>query len=1034
MATHNDYTTFAVNTSNSEGTIVLLDKRSSKEVVIKVDKNVNDIKHDINLIFEPTNEPLMSKKRLETYINQLKEFIGSTTPDINKIITPPSILDFKRTGDREYTCTLSPFESAIFLPRASVQVQVATDEAFNNIVTWDANYFGVAQEFIGDTVVYRNCVLNSEEHDTYYVRARYGGGGYYSSFGPVYTYKIINDGVHAVLHDVLDTDIEYTIKSPYYVNLNFSYDAVSPSETITVAPKGGIWKIYEIKSGNRVDVISKDTRADNNGKVTFYNAFPVSLELNVEYFIELTPFISVNDGPAEEYPKVTKPFKLDKIKLAPLEAINIFPNIVSTSSPIMNCNSKLYGYINGTKVDFTPSDITTITWVVQAINTGSETPDIKKFSNPSFTVKLPTACLKANTEYIISVSYTHNTLGNSPSISKRIKTTPKLNADRDGLPVPLRVDDKIAYFGDISPDKLMSNDVWYRGVYDNKKHYLLHDEVTVNGELYIAKNSTPTTEYSFLDYFVKADTTETNRIYKSGLPTYEWLAKNIGLNPYLDYNHQGTEGQVQSNVINSKNGGWIKCQNAIGKIIYISKFPMYANCSVNDLIKTGIFHPRRKTVRLADKLYYIRLLVSNLNIGYDCIDPAKKNCNINFDYNSKIVEYKEEDIITALLNGRLAAFGTTDLDINSIENKELVYDSKKLVAFKSESSGAVTYAGREIDNPDERTYVLRAVLELIPEEEKPIYNISKRIPGNVINNSKDGFVSTYDPYLDYCYLGSVSAENFLTSASAVEKSNLIKIINRGKEVIDASKYIVVPNLQWHKIYYRGLIYFLSQGCNVKSIVPSEVVSKTTITSPTPTFVMNDGNIKSNDINIFKIVFNNVIYSLTLPQIFTMQEQHQLVKTDTGKVDIVSPGTENAELDIAYDTFFSDAVYPIIFNHEATHDYPAFPNPKAKGFKGAYKDSDNTLRMIPNLKNSQNDRHGYILTSSTLRPFVLEDTVANPIAVVNSMDDPYVFRKHDDPEVTVITDTGINYHVDLLFCLTVNPTIDATWLWDGSEKK
>lgn len=938
----------------------------------------NDFK--VNIVAKPGIK--LSRKRLDSYKSGINDFLnqfntGGTTP--SSLVNPISIKTFYQDG--EYIdVEFSNFSSPLLLPLASIQYQIATNNSFNNIVVNQAVH--VTNNNVSSL---RVTTTGLNPGDTYYFRVRYGAGGENSIWSDVRAFTVNRPTLpKPVIEPFTDANYIYKDTIPFDVTVNVVAQPLTTSNH-----DSSTWRIYEKRNDQFVEIWTKQKSATDLNTLQLSSMYPNILHYNKTYYVSVV-YYSNNVNTEFSYESDLVPFCANKVTIKPVENITVYPSIVNVANPVLGFNEAIYAIINGKEKTLEYGNIEKIYWELS-----SGTFKVTNMTTTN-TYNLPAGTLLPNRTYKLKIYYYHTYLGESEPAYFEFTTEKEFISFRDNLTYPVKTYDGMAYYGDIPYAQLMNPDIKYGGVFASNRSYNIGEEVSYNGELYICKKKTPSTSFTITEYFIKSDSTEAEQYYKSGLPTYSWLVDRVGLNPNL-CTRDILSGNT--NILNADVGGWVKCQNVQGKIIYITKTPIYNGVSVNDLIKADLYHPRRKTIRIADSLYYVRLLSTEMNIGYDALDPVTKNGSLNFDYGTTTVDYKEDSVITNLISGKLASFTTTDLDISTTDNKELVYSSTALMAYKIDTQSGMTFLGRSFNSPDDRRYSIRLVLELIPEANKPVYNMSPRIPGPGLTLDENGNPLNYDKYLDGAYLGTVEVSDFLTSLAINEKTGLYS--NN-----------VSPNRLWHKFYYKGLIYFLSQGTNLSQVEISSLEDRNII-HPTPLFVLQDGSVQATN---GKIVFNNVIYNVCCPQVLNHDYQHIVIKNSKNMPhDILNPGTANQDIYIADNCFLSDMVYPIYMNQLTSADDPRqIPYNGAKGFKGRYKSvSDTSVRIIDNLGScNKTDYDSTFLTCQTFMGPSGDDNY-----VLNGQRDIYTMAEHNGTDP-----------VDVIFCLTVNPTIDSLHTW------
>lgn len=919
----------------------------------------------------------LSEGKLEDYKEKLKDFLkvfstGSVSSGV--LVKTPSIKTFYQNSE-SFTVEFSKYSCPILLPLGCIEYQIATDANFRNIAKTEMIHSG--KELTSLEVTTKDLTPGV----SYWFRLRYGTGGEYSGWSDYRGFIVSRPTLpKPVINQLTPNNYVYKDSIPYDVTINITSEPLQNTNH-----DSSTWSIYEKNDqGEFVKIWTKEKSVTELTNISLTGLYPSTLKYNKTYYIGVV-YYGTNINNEFSFESDLVPFCAEEVDIRGVTNLSVYPAIVNVANPILGFDENIWVSIKGKEKLLEYSNIEKIYWEVSSnghkVKHMTQTPSLN----------LPAGSLLPNRTYTVKVWYYHTYLGESLPTYLEFTTEKEFVSFRDGMMYPLKAIDGMAYYGDIPVQNLSNRDIRYAGEFTNTRSYSIGEEVSVDGELYICKRKTPTTGFTLKEYFIEIGSSEAVNYYKSGLPTYSWLINNIGLNPYL-CTRDIMSGNT--NVLHDDVGGWVKCQNVMGKIIYITKTPIYSGVSINDLIKADLFHPRRKTVRIADTLYYVRLLTTNLIIGEDAVDPMSREGNTG-----EKINYKEDEIISSLLNGKLASFTITDLDIATIDNKELVYDSDKIAAYRIDTQAGMVYQGRDIGNPDDRRYNIRLVLEVIPERERPVYHITKRIPGGTLTYDEEGNPIEYNKWLDAAYLGSVEVSDFLTSLAINEKSGLH---------LDCA----VPNRLWHKFYYRGLIYFLSQGINLSQVDIRELENRNVI-YPTPLFVQQDNTVAP--IN-GKIDFNNVRFNLCLPKALNHDSQHVVVKNINNRpLDILNPGTANQEITIAYDSFISDVVYPIYVRQVSSASDPRqIPFSGAKGYKGKYKSaSDSTTRIIDNLGSCPYT--DYDSTFITCQKFSRDN--GNDNYVLNGQRDIYTMAEHNGTDL-----------VDVLFCLTVNPTLDAKNLW------
>ena len=339
----------------------------------------------------------------------------------------------------------------------------------------------------------------------------------------------------------------------------------------------------------------------------------------------------------------------------------------------------------------------------------------------------------------------------------------------DNLTEVYREYNTFGYYGEIL-SKDLAPDTTYMGEVKAAFPYKVNDEFSSDGRLFLT-----------LEPFTLFDKTELTSMvanrkcviitdknvkeyYKSGLPTGEWLIKQLGI---------PTKTELSSGIINSREG-WIKCYNHANNIIYIAKKPFIADISFDTLEKLYLTSSYGRTIRIGKQLFAVRLLEDRV---YSLINRRP----IGFKDNVK----KEVELYKAL-HTDLAAYTQGDLGI--VSNKGLMHVSQGVIqsitsgygsAFKDQL-GIQSDKIVELEAGADRKYY-RPVLELIREGREPW----REEPG--IN---------YDPFTDTGYYGKITGDDYIN----------------GKEIRDrfklANLHVDTPYPLYYKFYYHGLLVFI----------------------------------------------------------------------------------------------------------------------------------------------------------------------------------------------------------------------------------
>lgn len=927
----------------STGSMNIFDPISNITTYIKVAKNSNPT--DVTVKLKPTTTFYLSSSRLENYKRSIEKFL--VNPTFNNSINKPTI-QYHENDSNIITVTMSEYESYVMLPYSSTMVQVSSDSGFNTIV----------HEKLVNNVLEPNVIkfnANSLTHNTrYYLRVRYGGGGYYSEWSDYLEFLIDKPTINKPsITPITSQDLSYKLTPPYSVTIRVRSSAIQNG----TYHSSTTWTVYgEGDNGNIVPVWSKVKDGSNLTSITLSNLYPDTLKYGKEYWITCKYYS--NDKYSEESEPVS--FCADGLSTESPDDITIFPRLVNTPTPLININKDIKLSVNGKEVFANEGDITSVYWTIYEEDTGVQ---VNRSNTRSFDFKVPSGTLKPNTKYRVDVFYIHNSIGISPTSSRYFNTI-DFNTNKDKLETPFKVFNKMAYYGEINDTSLATDKLIYKGEYVEGSMYNYGEEVKKDGKLYVCTSTTPNS-YEFDKYFKEPGEVETEEIYRSYLPTPKWLIKMSGLYPKLSI-QDGSTGDT--NLINS-NSGWIKCQNEREQTIYISKLPIMRNVSINDLIRCDLYHPRRKTVRLGNKLYYVRILVNKLLVGNDGLSPNYINKNLYKDQRlHEEVIYNENILLEYLMSGVLANFSNINLDIDDITAKELIYHHDEMVLYRADNnSSTIRLIPGEIDSGDIANIALRLVLEEIDPSSHPLLSLEKTLPGN-------NDISNYDPILDYCYMGFVNIDEFVNSEYIDIKSDLISNLDS-------------PNKGWFKFYYRGLIYYFSYGSNLRNISPRKLLEHGLLT-PTPLYPSDS---RTPDKYNGKILFNNLFFNVSCPSVLTYNPQHKVTMTEAGSVvDIFQNKNINLDIKMAYESFLSDTIYPLLKNKNPIRD-------KA-GYKGSFKNLhvDNALEKVGS-------------SSLPEDTFITSNFLKNGNIVLNYQLDPYSMKEGTLDQLS-----------DAVFVLTIHP--------------
>lgn len=377
--------------------------------------------------------------------------------------------------------------------------------------------------------------------------------------------------------------------------------------------------------------------------------------------------------------------------------------------------------------------------------------------------------------------------------------------------------EKLGFFGEVRPQNLMPENIRFRGTFKENELYKEGDEVVKDKKLYVCKQPTVNTTTPYNNFstdfqeITRDDTVNYERFYKSGLPTYKWLAKEIGLpvgkTIKMGVNADLINETTCSPVINETEG-WIKCYNKSNQIIYIAKKPIATDISYRELYRRFLTSHGSRTIRIGLNYYNVRLLEYS---------PTE---NINHKYKTDTEKLNIENeyiLFKSLLNGSLANYQGEDLGI--VDFDSITFTAKGLIRNTKSSARFNTYYQEldedkfdNVDNLDllnndtndiisssvrNRITYYRPVLELIRENVLPFRNsIETPGPTNL----------QYDKWSDTGYYGKVSSSSFMTSRELKSMLGLTTLNVYDKDIF------------FYKFYYHGMTLYIPSkpiGNNIK---------------------------------------------------------------------------------------------------------------------------------------------------------------------------------------------------------------------------
>lgn len=919
---------------------------------------------------KPTNNNYITEKRLDIIKRNISEYLKD--PSLDKTITPPTIISYRQESEH-VIFKLQEYTSNIMLPYCGVKFMVSTTQDFSSDI--------IVEEIVQNLDIKEGLkisVAGMKPKVQHYIKVNFLGGGYVSNDSNVFSFTPTFPTIDKP--EITGVVYNYNQVAPYTTTLNITSSRFNGEPGITHISTS--WKIYKKVKDDVYDIIYNiDEDTNNLTSIVIRDIIPSKVSHGDEFLVSCQ-----YHGSSQTYSLESDKYSTRSlgILVKPTKSIDIYPIELNISDLTFIVDNEYYISIDGVELQQSLSDLESFEWELETTDLQTT---IKKFTSTSNKFEIPAGEIFPGRTYKIRNRYKHKILGYSEFKETTFTTKSEFVSFSDKLSVPIKTTNDSAYFGEIPWNQLMSENVKYRGEYEPTLTYNIGDEIKKEGEYYICVEQT-TSANNFDRCFKKSTHSSSQDIYKSGLPTMTWLLNNIGLNPYLN----NTDDNYHSSSLINETSGWIKVRNSRKQILYIAKKPIMNNISINDLIDKDLFHPRRKTVRIGDNLYYIRILVSNLEVGYDSLDPLYTGENFNDNYrHSEPIDYNEDELLIQLMNSKLSTYDPVDLEM-PLTYKEIIYNVDNIYSYKlDQSGGQVSISSQIIPYADERNLTFRPVLELIPPENHPFKNISTRLPKSLDTVENDGLFNPedyYDKYLDAGYLGYVSVDDLITS----EALDLQTGLNSNKSI---------PIMGWYKFYYRGLVYFVPNGVNFKNITYTNVLRNNMLT-PTPRF---NYNVSSDKIKFGKIFHNGIIYNTNCPNGIKYTNIREIINNNGNKINLFTNSSPTIDPDFCYDAFLSDVIYPVLSNIVVDRTQP--------GYKGRYKKLK-SIELMDQFGNGTTDDSSFLL-SDVVKYSNGTDIIEK--AIINNQ-----------KIITRIEEKSVTDMVDAIICLNVNPIFDKPELW------
>lgn len=941
-------------------------------VVSTITVEENPEVNDFRIKVKPTSSIFVTEARLEKYATQMKAFLEN--PTVVNAIKTPTIINVEKDNDN-VIININNFESPALLDYACTRVQFCIDKNFD-LAT---NPVPIIDKYLHNPENPGKAVLPLsllEPEINYFVRVLYGASGVESewSFINGFTYskpKIDKPSIENV-------ELVYGTTYPFSTTLNATineYSSKGDEELEYVNYK--IYRLEDNGSRTLVRTIKVNRTPSNlNCSLTDSELFPDVLEHRVNYCITVTMYNTIREY-SEESDVVY--FNSSGIILLPPTNLKSYPANINIPNPIFGVHDVCYYLVNNQEVEVKPEDIESVHWTIRKDTLEGE---IFKYDvKGKMYLELPEDILEPNTRYTVSVYYTHSVYGMS-QITNRTFTTKTFERCLDLLDRPLKVSNSVGYYGEIPYGKLMPESINYKGDFLKGEAYKPGEEVSVLNEttgeydLYVCRENTNNPNFSFYSFFENIAEQSGKDIYKSGLPTANYLLENLGV------------GQVGNRI--NPSTGWIKLQNVQGKLIYITKLHILDNVSVNDLIKIDLWHPRRRTIRLHNKLYYVRLLIDSCYPGLDTLDSKYENQDLYKESCGKeVINYNESAVIRELLLGNLYDYSSSSLGFSDSTIKEITYTASFPTYFQpGRSKGVIKLNQAEVSDTDDKFYSIRFVLEYIPEDALPIYNMSKKIPGPVL--SKAEIKKIYRSHADTCYLGYVKTKDFLSTEDISTKLGMSNEYN-------------TENKGWHKFYYRGLVYFLSDGTNFSSI-PAGVVEDNNIFREFKSYKLIDDR---SEVKLGKVNFNELFYNVSCPKVLNNYRQVETIFNDNVQYNIFGD-TTSLGLRLGRGTYFQETIMNI-FKKSVLENQDRFGNKGEMLVLNEFTDVEEGDSIGISKVGSEGGDATFLTSNST------------------ELERRYILNYQDKPNNITFTD-GVNSLVDVVLVLSVCPTLDTDSIW------
>lgn len=380
--------------------------------------------------------------------------------------------------------------------------------------------------------------------------------------------------------------------------------------------------------------------------------------------------------------------------------------------------------------------------------------------------------LKVKTDYLLSVTHYGAEYGASETVTINFRTRNSFMEipidDEDGMQniiIGSDNDEKTPkYFGTIPFNKL-NNDRNYLGNWDGKRVYLKGEQVFYNNKLWYStrnnnENRIPGIATPEGLHYWKEDN-------RWDLPTYKWLLKHIGFPTEVEDSNDGlSEGY---NYVGSYKEGINSDVIKValdGRILYIYNQIELENICYNDLVKMNLHSKRSRTIRISERLYYLRTLTSREVNELRKLKLLDNNNLISIDMHNQSFVSDEDQ---------------SDTEYRLVSNDQ----------FKVEPHSATI-----------RDMGLRLVLEYIPESQEPWKYYKNNEPNMIYDRYTD---TGYFGSIDYCNINLYDQLGIINGTKINGDVGFLIFYYHGKKILISRKPIVF-GIGYEDLFNIGVLY------------------------------------------------------------------------------------------------------------------------------------------------------------------------------------------------------------------------------------